>query len=102
METLEMQSKLHRQLLLLVAGSALFAARPAQAQLTIAYPNLTDVTIQDAVARAGCGGTVLLAAGTYTGAQLSTVPDSSGRLLLSCGSRLIGAGIDKTVIDGTN
>ena len=91
-----------RQSLLLVAEAVLFAALPMQAQLTIAYPNLTDVTIQDAVARAGCGGTVLLAAGTYTGDQLSTVPDFPRRLLLSCGSRLIGAGIDKTVIDGTN
>jgi len=68
-----MQPLLHRQLLLLVAEALLFAALPAQAQLTINYPNLTDVTIQDAVARAGCGGTVLLAASRVT------VPSAVGR-----------------------
>ena len=46
------------------------------------HPGDGYATIQAAVNAAGCGGTVLLAAGTY-----------NERVLISCGARLIGAGV---------
>lgn len=64
---------------------------PSPAASPIHHPEDGYVTIQAAVNAAGCGGTVLLAPGFY-----------NERVLNPCGIRLIGAGVDLTVIDGTN
>jgi hypothetical protein len=83
----------------------------AQAQDVIEYPNNIDATIQDAVLRAGCGGTVHLAPGIYTGSDLSDDPSpidprfadtKVGHVFIECGGRLIGSGAGETIIDGTN
>jgi len=71
-------------ILLVVAQSAAMGS-------TVNHPADGHTSIQAAVDAAGCGGTVFLAAGTY-----------NERVLIPCGMRLIGAGIGKTIFDGTN
>src|SRR5262245_40386658 len=73
------------------AAAIALATTPVQAQQAIHHPGDGHATIQAAVDAAGCGGTVLLAAGTY-----------NERVFAPCGVRLIGAGMGATILDGTD
>jgi len=73
------------------ACALLVASTATALGTTINHPSDGYTSVQAAVNAAGCGGTVYLAAGTY-----------NERILLTCGSRLIGAGVGQTIIDGTN
>ncbi len=69
-----------------------FGATPSAATepLTVSHPGDGYATINDAIAAAGCGGTVLLAAGIY-----------NERISAPCSLHLFGAGEDQTIIDGS-
>jgi hypothetical protein len=71
--------------------SSLLIASQTALGTTVNHPEDGYANIQAAVNAAGCGGTVNLAAGTY-----------NERVLVGCGLRLLGAGVGKTIIDGTN
>src|SRR5262245_23547541 len=63
---------------------------PAAAQDTVSHPGDGFASIQAAVDAAGCGGTVLLAAGIW-----------HERVIAPCGIRVIGAGAGATILDGS-
>lgn len=92
--------KPHQANTLTLVCLVLLAGTPALAGRTVAYPNAIDATLQAAMDRAGCGGTVKLAPGTYS--ERAQFPNpSQATVSSSCrGLRLIGAGVDRTFIDG--
>ncbi len=75
----------------MLIGTVLAGASALAAPAIVEHPGDGYPTIQVAVEVAGCEGTVLLAAGVY-----------NERVLAPCGLRLIGAGIDSTILDGTD
>src|SRR5262245_31139154 len=89
--TMKMTSKYQLTMLSVFLFSLLVVSHANALGNTVNHPTDGHANIQAAVNAAGCGGTVYLAAGTY-----------NERVLLSCGSRLIGAGVGQTILDGTN
>jgi hypothetical protein len=85
---------------LAILAAAFLWVSTARAQTVVHYPDDGDPSLQTAVERAGCGGTLYIGPGTYHG-RIQFPPRGEAVPPACAGLKILGAGVGVTTLDAT-